>query len=109
MKMTPKVLIAYPHYSESVVYDSCISKDHAEANYMHPEEDAVEVFAKVGTKASLLTWSFNTALAEALNKRDEGLVTHFALHHSDVAADEGWLNTLFSEMRQRGDVAISAV
>ena len=42
---------------------------------------------------SLLALMFNLLWCKALNRRREG-VTHFAMHHSDIQAPAGWVDTL---------------
>lgn len=48
---------------------------------------------------SLLALMFNRLWAGALNGRKTG-VTHFAMHHADIEAPPGWLDTLIDEMQR---------
>jgi hypothetical protein len=105
----PKVMIATPRFDDSVIAESYAARKNAERNEEYPEEDAVEVAFEVGVKGSLLTFCFNQGLAEALNQRDAGKVTHFAMIHADIHCKAGWLNELWSIARTRGDVVVSAV
>jgi hypothetical protein len=105
----PKIILAMPRYSDEVVAESYLTAQNGDANELFPDEDAVEVVHKISNKASLLPFSHNVCLAEAMNKRDEGVATHVAYLHSDIACEAGWLNKLAAIMRDRGDVAVSAV
>lgn len=106
---TPKFMVATPRYDDSVIVHSFMAKHDAERNFEHPKKDAVEVVFNVGNKGSLLPYIFNGILAEALNQRDDGKITHLAMIHSDVGCEGGWLNKLWSIARRRGDVVVSAV
>lgn len=60
-------------------------------------------FSTRGT--SLLALNFNLAWCEALNRREELGLTHFAMIHSDVAAEALWLDKLIEiQQEQRADV-----
>jgi hypothetical protein len=58
---------------------------------------------------SLLTTNFNRLLCMARNTRPACPWTHFAMHHADVSADPGWLDTLVAEMDRVGADVLSAV
>jgi hypothetical protein len=58
---------------------------------------------------SLLPHSFNLLLAAALQLRDEGRCTHFAMLHSDVSVEAGWLDLLYAEMVEHRADLVSAV
>jgi hypothetical protein len=60
-------------------------------------------------KCSLLATNFNNLWVEALNKRREGNLTHFAMHHSDIQAPPYWLDTLLDEMDRVGADILSVV
>lgn len=69
-----------------------------------------EIAHTVGwAQGSLLTHTFNTLYAKALNLRKSHGVTHFAMIHSDVCPDRFWLDVLMSEMNRVGATLISAV
>ncbi len=55
-------------------------------------------FSTRGT--SLLALNFNLAWCEALNRREELGLTHFAMIHSDVAAEPLWLDKLLDEQKR---------
>lgn len=50
--------------------------------------------------ASLLSFNFNTLWCCALNNRDN--YTHFAMLHSDIVPEKGWIDTLLAEMDSSG-------
>jgi hypothetical protein len=58
---------------------------------------------------SLLALMFNLLWCRALNQRDEHGWTHFAMHHSDVEAPAGWLDTLIQEQQRVGADVLACV
>jgi hypothetical protein len=58
---------------------------------------------------SLLAFSFNDLWCEALNRQKELRLTHFAMHHADIEAEAGWLDTLVSEQERCGADVLSCV
>jgi hypothetical protein len=58
---------------------------------------------------SLLALGFNKLWCQALNERAQWGLTHFAMHHADIAAAPGWLDTLLDEMEKVGADVLSAV
>ena len=63
----------------------------------------------VDYQCGCLTHNFNNLLANCLNARDRGEVTHMAMIHSDIAADKGWVDILAEEMCRKRVAVISAV
>jgi hypothetical protein len=59
--------------------------------------------------ASLLAHNFNQLWCAALNARAEQGLTHFAMHHADIEAPPGWLDTLLVEMDQVGADVLSCI
>jgi hypothetical protein len=59
--------------------------------------------------SSLLPLAFNTLWADALNKRQELGLTHFAMLHTDVAPQRDWLEVLLAEQQRRGVDVLSCV
>jgi len=57
---------------------------------------------------SLLALVFNRLWIRALNARGQG-ITHFAMHHADVEAPAGWVDTLIEEMEETGADVVSVV
>jgi hypothetical protein len=73
---------------------------------------------RAGTKArvivrdcssSILTYCFNQLWAMALNARLEAGLTHFAMMHSDVGPQDGWMDIMLDELEMSGADLISAV
>jgi hypothetical protein len=56
-----------------------------------------------------LTHNFNTLWCRAYNSRKELGLTHFAMMHSDIATQEGWLDILLAEMERTGADILSVV
>jgi hypothetical protein len=52
---------------------------------------------------------FNKLWCQALNERTQRGLTHFAMHHSDIQAEPGWLDILLEEQRKVGADVLSAV
>lgn len=60
--------------------------------------------------SSLLTWSFNTAWATALNLKEQAGLTHFLLWHSDIAPrGDDWLDCFIAEMNMTKAQVLSAI
>jgi hypothetical protein len=60
-------------------------------------------------QSSLLANNFNGLWAKALNQRRAKGLTHFAMHHDDLAAEVGWLDILLEEMERHQADLVSAV
>src|SRR5262245_29113674 len=58
---------------------------------------------------SILPHNFNILWCDALNRREELGLTHFAMTHSDVAAGQYWLDTLIAEQQATGVDILSTV
>jgi hypothetical protein len=86
--MTPIVFLACPRYGD-VTWEST-------AGIMTATQYA-EVIAKPNM-SSMLTDNFNSLWCEALNLRHTRGLTHFAMIHSDVGPEPGWLDTLLAEL-----------
>ena len=59
--------------------------------------------------ASLLALNCNLLWCEALNGRETEKWTHFAMHHSDIAAENFWLDKLVVEQKRVGADVLSVV
>jgi hypothetical protein len=53
--------------------------------------------------------AFNVLWADALNLAEAGEATHFAMLHSDVTPEPGWLDVLIAEMESLSADLVSAV
>ena len=58
---------------------------------------------------TLLPHAFNKLWCEALNNRKDHGVTHFAMIHSDVHPEPGWLDVLLEEMQAHSADVMAAV
>jgi len=56
---------------------------------------------------SLLAYTFNNLWVGALNSREAQGWTHFAMHHNDIDAEPGWLDTLMDELDRTGADVVS--
>ena len=65
--------------------------------------------AEIELQCGGLVLNFNMLLDIACNFRDKGNASHFAMIHSDISAEKGWVDILAEEMHIHNLVAISAV
>lgn len=98
----PSVFLALPHYGQGHVGSVL-------AATLGGGRRKARVACVVDQGISLLPMNFNTLLDRAIKARNEGLVTHFAMVHSDVQARAGWLDILAGELEETGANLISAV
>lgn len=59
--------------------------------------------------SSLMDQSFNLLWCLALEERDKGTATHWAMIHSDIEPETFWLDALMDVLQQRGADLVSAV
>lgn len=104
MPSRPAVYLCYPHYGDVALASLYAALQPSLARGENFDEI---IFQDHGI--SILPHGFNLGLAAALNLRDAGRITHFAMLHSDVCPAPGWLDTLWDEMRRTGCDLISAV
>jgi hypothetical protein len=95
-----RVFLAVPAYGAVV--------PQALPGLLQPSLGAREV-RLVGGGGSLLANGFNRLWVQALNERPGHGWTHFAMHHADVQAPPGWVDTLADELDRVGADVISAV
>lgn len=99
----PKVVVGLP-YCGHVPLPCALAASNT------PTKGAVEIAEFQGHSISSLVHNFNCLFALALNMRDRGEATHFAMCHSDCQPEAGWIDILWEEMFKRpGCKAISAV
>jgi hypothetical protein len=92
------VYIAVPHHSE-------LTPQVLPGLILASERHRYSINTEGG---SLLALMFNVLWCRALNKRDQG-ITHFAMHHSDIEAEPGWVDKLIDELDAKGADIISTV
>ncbi len=73
------------------------------------DADRVEVSANSVAISGSLAQSFNSLLAAALDSRDAGLTTHFAMLHDDIWPLGPWITQLWRVMRTTGADLVSVV
>jgi len=110
----PAVFLAAPHAGP-------IHSGAARAIYQAAIGDGspIQIVGVGQANSSLLAFNFNILLASALDARDAGEVTHFAMLHADIEPipelDEagmvtvGWVDILCREMAASGADVVSAV
>ena len=96
-----KVFLAIPHYGQ--VCSELISSLFNSAR----EGSPTRVFLH-SRGSSALTFNFNQLWADALNRRDEGF-THFAMLHSDLSPEPGWIDDLLDELQKHQAAVVSTV
>jgi hypothetical protein len=99
-----RVLLAMPRYSADM------NAEAAQA-YFNPCRDggAVDIAGSQSYAGSLLAAIFNKHWCAALNGFAAGDLHGFAMIHSDVGAEMGWLDLLYEEMEKVQADVISAV
>lgn len=65
--------------------------------------------APVAFSVSALAYCFNQLWAHALAAHGRGEITHFAMLHSDVEPDKGWLDVLMDELIEKRLQVLSCV
>jgi hypothetical protein len=93
------VLLALPHYGE-------LAPEALTGLVLASEHHRVKVQTN---GASLLAHNFNKLWCAALNQRSTLGLTHFAMHHADISAASGWLDTLLEEMALHNADVVSVV
>lgn len=99
----PRVLIGMPRYSYTAHFDA------VRAALCWPSAGACQVVGVASPGTSLINHCFNKCWKQALNMRRAGAVTHFAMLHSDIAPEAGWLDVLAEELQRLDADVVSAV
>lgn len=98
----PRVLVAMPRYDTMVA--------SAAERLFRPHSAHCDVVTVGHGSNSLTANAFNDLFVAALDLRDAGRVTHFAMIHSDVTPENpAWLDELYEEMESAGAMLCSAV
>jgi hypothetical protein len=93
------VFVALPSYATMVPHaleGLLLATEHARYKYLP-------------RSGSLIALMFNALWVTCLNSRDKEPWTHFAMHHADIEAPPGWIDTLLSEMDRTGADVLSVV
>lgn len=99
----PKVFVGLPFYGQAPVQCSLA----AQTTLMEGGDCDMAGFG--GHSISSLVNCFNTLWVEALNLRDRGEATHFAMLHSDCQPEPGWVELLWQQMKARPTAAVVSV
>lgn len=99
----PHVFLALPSY-----VNGPDSWRIAVAATLDATDGTCEVFRSVA-EGSLLANVFNSLWCDALNSRENDRLTHFAMLHSDVCPEPGWLDILVREQEGTGADVLSVV
>jgi hypothetical protein len=94
-----KVFLAFPCYG-------LVHFEALEACYRACAQTPVALYR---SQDSRLPHSFNKLWCAALNSRKQHGWTHFAMLHSDVAPEAGWLDALIDEQERLGVDVLAAV
>jgi hypothetical protein len=99
-------------------YNVCVSQPRygpivhptaARAFYLTPSHGTrVNNIIRIDVGQSI-AYAFNIILAHALGWRDEGKITHLAMIHADVQAEDGWLDMLIDILDDHKADVVSAV
>ncbi len=106
--MIPRVYIGQPQ-SHGQPHEMCSRAKFAAIDPRAAEPDRIEVGGNSVCISGSLPHAFNTLLAAALDARDAGKVTHFAMLHDDIAPSGPWITQLWRAMRLSGADLVSAV
>jgi hypothetical protein len=99
----PKVVIVQPRYGPNAIWPE------ADRSFWNrPTLGTCDIAARLQHSQSIC-YVFNQLLAEALDMRDRGEADHIAMIHADVAAPDGWLDTLYQELYAEKADIVSAV
>lgn len=96
----PKVYLALPTYDERSMTAQMFP-------ILTSSNDGVVTIMSFGF--SILTYTFNWLWADALNARRTRGITHFAMLHSDIIPQGGWLKVMLEEMITHDADIMSAV
>ena len=100
----PKVFVGLPFYGDAPV--PCTLA--AQVTLVNEQNVTMAGFG--GQSISSLVNCFNRLWVDALNHRDRGEATHFAMIHADCQPEPGWVDKLWAAMKARPTAAvISAV
>ncbi len=77
--------------------------------YAVRDRSLIRAVREVKCASSAGTLNFNACVAECLNLRDAGIITHMAMVHSDICAEAGWLDILWCEMFASGADLMAAI
>ena len=98
----PVVALSMPRRDETVAYGAMLGA-------AHPVSRPTRVLSLELPPSSLLNHGFNQHWAQALNARDTLGATHYAMIHSDVCPEPGWLTVLLDELTALDADIVSAV
>jgi hypothetical protein len=105
---TPRVALVMPHYGD-------VNLNAARGLLCDASDGRVKVHLVAPPRlladsaSSATPHTFNGLFALALDARDRGEITHFAMLHSDIAPERGWLDVLWQEMVAHSADLVSAV
>lgn len=104
----PRVAVVLPAYGDvnlGAAKAYCAPNTHD-----LPDEDRVDIRVWHEAATSATGNCFNHLLGPVLDLRDQGVITHLAMIHSDVVPRwRGWVNTQWREMRLSGADLVSTV
>lgn len=99
----PKVFVGLPFYGSAPVACTLAAQTTV------IDGGDVDMAAFSGHSISSLVNCFNTLWVEALNLRDRGEATHFAMLHADCQPEPGWVEKLWQAMKARPGAAVVSV
>jgi hypothetical protein len=73
------------------------------------ENRDVDVVAEMEVVSSFVPQAYNIGLHHALELRDQGIATHFAMMHADISPEPTWLDGLWRDTQASKADAIAAV
>ncbi len=101
----PKVFLGMPNFGP-------MQPDCAAAWYTPgwaANRKSIDLVERREIRQSSIVGSFNWLFGRALDLRDQGKVTHFAMCHNDVEPPSWWIDDLYAIQQQRSAVLVSAI
>jgi hypothetical protein len=104
----PKIYLSCPEYCAA--HEHSVLARYAAVHPDAPPGERVELACDPRAfGSSLLPKTFNSLFCSAMDARDRGEATHFAMLHDDIWPDNWFLNTLWREMQASGADLVSVV
>jgi hypothetical protein len=100
MTDSPRIFLATPTYNGTLTVGTSDGIRHATKRYPT---------VAVPNASSLMDNSFNFLWCQALEQRDLGNATHFAMIHADISPAKYWIDTLMDVLVSRGADMVSSI
>ena len=106
---TPRIYLVQPQYGPPCEQSTLARFSGIDRDVPHEDPDFVRLVGHQVVSTSLLPQAFNELLCKALDSRDRGEATHFAMLHADVWPEPFWITDLWRLMRTHEADVVSVV